>query len=93
MNEVKTNASYRQTVSKDYQSRSHEFGFEVVAQSNADGIAKVKRAQQLCEAIVRSALGIKIGRRRGDLDDLAREFFGVNWQELSSGVAQRDEVL
>lgn len=90
---MKTNVEYAQTVSKNYQSRSHRFGFEVETSKGAGGFAKVRRAQELCEAVVRAALGEKLGKRRHEMDELAQEFFGVSWQEMATGTAEQDVML
>lgn len=90
---MKTYVSFRETVSKNYQSETQEFGMEVEVGKGRTEFEKVKRAQTLCKAVVRSALGKKIGLRRHELDDLSDEFFGVSWQELDTGVSKGDEVL
>ena len=93
----KFTVGYAQTVSKNYQSRRHEFGFEFETEltTHTAGTlgAKVSRAQKMCEAIVKSALDVSIGMTRRELDALAAEFFNTSWQELSTGVAKGDEVL
>ena len=84
---------YGETVSKNYQSKREDFGFEVDVAMGSEGARTLKRAKDLCRAVVKSALGIKIGMRRKELDDLAEEFFDVAWDELASGTKSADEVL
>ena len=88
-----THVSYCQTVGKDFQSRTHEFGLTVTSAGPKIDLDKVKRGQETCEAVVRNALGVKIGRRRHELDALAQEFFGATWEEVASGVTRGEEVL
>lgn len=84
---------YGETVSKNYQSKREDFGFEVEATMGSEGARTIKRAKDLCRAVVKSALGMKIGMRRKELDELAEEFFDVAWDELASGTKSADEVL
>lgn len=86
-------AQYGETVSKNYQSKREDFGFEFEVEMGSEGARAIKRAKDLCRAVVKSALGLKIGMRRKELDDLADEFFNVTWDELASGTKSADEVL
>ena len=88
--EMKTYISYRRTFSKNYQSITSEFGMEVVIDGDA---GKGTRARELCRAIVNHELGQKIGKTRSQLNKLAVEFFGVDWNELTTGVAEEDVLI
>lgn len=86
--------SYGETVSKNYQSKREDFGFDVeVIEGGSSGAETIRAARDLCRAVVRSALGVKIGVRRSELDALAKRFFDVQWDELATGTRKEDEVL
>lgn len=89
----KVSVNYGETVCKNYQSKREDFGFEVQVPMGSEGARTIKRAKDLCRAVVKSALGVKIGARRKELDGLAEEFFDVSWDELATGIAPADEVL
>lgn len=86
---TKIYVSYGETKSANYNSRKYEFGFQVEASAGAD----VSEAQRLCEAVVKARLGVKIGLRKSQLDDLSKQFFNCTWQELTTGVKEGDEEL
>lgn len=85
--------SYGETVSKNYQSKREDFGFDFEVQGGPESGNTIRRAKDLCQAMVKSALGVKLGKSRRELDGLAQEFFSTSWHELSTGHQQQDELL